>query len=48
MQESTFNTIELPKDGAVDLNSFQRIFDEKLSTSYKIFWFFGIYSEIIN
>lgn len=43
-----FSTINLPYDGAVDLNSFERILDEKLSSSYKIFWFFGIFKEILN
>lgn len=43
-----FGTINLPYDGSVDLNSFERILEEKLSSSYKIFWFFGIYKEIIR
>lgn len=45
---NSFNTINLPYDGTVDLNSFERILEEKLSSSYKIFWFFGIFKEILN
>jgi hypothetical protein len=43
-----FGAITFPYDGSVDLNSFSRILEDKLSSSYKIFWFFGIYEEIIN
>ena len=43
-----FSAITLPYDGSVDLNSFSRILEDKLSSSYKIFWFFGIYEEIIK
>ena len=43
-----FGIINLPYDGSVGLNSFERILEEKLSSSYKIFWFFGIYKEIIR
>ncbi len=42
-----YGAIILPNDGSVDLNSFSRILENKLSSSYKIFWFFGIYEEII-
>ncbi len=45
---NSFSTINLPYDGNVDLNSFERILEEKLSSSYKIFWFFGIFKEILN
>ncbi len=43
-----YGSITLPYDGSVDLNSFSRILEENLSSSYKIFWFFGIYEEIIK
>ncbi len=43
-----YGAITLPYDGSVDLNSFSRILENKLSSSYKIFWFFGIYEEIIK
>ena len=43
-----FGVITLPYDGSVDLNSFSRILEDNLSSSYKIFWFFGIYEEIIK
>lgn len=43
-----YGAITLPYDGSVDLNSFSRILEENLSSSYKIFWFFGIYEEIIK
>lgn len=43
-----YGAITLPYDGSVDLNSFSRILEDKLSSSYKIFWFFGIYEEIIK
>lgn len=43
-----FGAITLPYYGSVDLNSFLRILEDKLSSSYKIFWFFGIYEEIIK
>jgi len=45
---NTYGAITLPYDGSVDLNSFSRILEDKLSSSYKIFWFFGIYEEIIK
>lgn len=43
-----YGAITLPYDGSVELNSFSRILENKLSSSYKIFWFFGIYEEIIK
>ncbi len=43
-----YGVITFPYDGGVDLNSFSRILEDKLSSSYKIFWFFGIYEEIIK
>jgi hypothetical protein len=43
-----YGDITLPYDGSGDLNSFSRILEENLSSSYKIFWFFGIYEEIIK
>ncbi|WP_346879576.1 hypothetical protein [Clostridium sp. UBA3061] len=45
---SPYCAIPLPYDGSVDLNSFAQILEDKLSSSYKIFWFFGIYEEIIK
>lgn len=42
-----FGIINLPNDVSIDLNSFERMLEENLSSSYKIFWFFGIYKEII-
>ncbi|MFR1709447.1 MAG: hypothetical protein ACLSV2_11130 [Clostridium sp.] len=43
-----FGIINLPYDGSIDLNSFERMLEENLSSSYKIFWFFRIYKEIIR
>lgn len=34
---NTYGAITLPYDGGVDLNSFSRILEDKLSSSYKIF-----------
>lgn len=40
--------IELPKSDLVNSNMLERLLGESLTTSYKLFWFSGIFNEVIR
>lgn len=40
--------LDLPKSDLVNSSILERLLDEGLTTSYKLFWFSGIFNEIIN
>ncbi len=39
--------IELPFDEEIDVRMLESVFDD-MTNSYKIFWFLGVFEEIIN
>ena len=39
--------IQLPFDKEIDIRMLENVFDD-MTNSYKIFWFLGVFEEIIN
>ena len=42
------NMLSLPQESSIDAKLLERMLEDHLTTSYKLFWFRGIYKEIIN
>ena len=42
------NMLFLPEESSIDVNLLERMQEENIVTSYKLFWFRGIFREIIN
>ena len=40
--------LSLPQESSIDVTLLERMLEENLVTSYKLFWFRGIFKEIIN
>lgn len=40
--------LSLPQESTIDVNLLERMLEDHLTTSYKLFWFRGIFKEIIN
>lgn len=40
--------LSLPQESSIDINLLERMQEENIVTSYKLFWFRGIFKEIIN
>lgn len=40
--------LSLPQESSIDVNLLERMLEDNLTTSYKLFWFRGIFKEITN